>query len=207
MPDEQTVYIVDDDEGVRDSLVALLESNDLTVESFASGPEFLEARGDRNEGCILLDVQMPEMDGLQVLERLVEDGEPEPVIMITAHGEVQIAVKAMKAGALDFVEKPFAEEAILDSVRRALEQDAQNRRKTEFLGEAQAGLARLTAREGDVLEKLVIGQPNKVIAYELGISARTVEIHRARVMEKMGARNLSHLIRMALSLGIEPDQK
>lgn len=206
MPNDQTVYIVDDDEGVRDSLLALLESNGLAVETFASGGEFLDAQDGRINGCLLLDVQMPEMDGLQVLEKLVADGLMPPVIMITGYGEVRIAVKAMKAGALDFVEKPFAEEVILDSVRRALELDAQNRRRTESLDAAQAGLARLTARERDVLEQLVIGQQNKVIAFELGISARTVEIHRARVMEKMGARNLSHLIRMALSLGLDPDQ-
>ena len=206
MPDEQTVYVVDGDEAVRDSLAALLEYGGLTVQAYGSGQEFLDAQPERVEGCLLLDVQMPDMDGLQVLEKLESTGILGPVIMITGHGEVQIAVKVMKTGAMDFVEKPFAGDAILDSVRGALELDERDRRKTETLEEARTGLTRLTAREKDVLEQLVVGQPNKVIAYELGISARTVEIHRARVMEKMGARNLSYLIRMALALGIDPDQ-
>jgi two-component system response regulator FixJ len=204
MANEPSVFVVDDDEAIRDSLRALMEAEGLAVETFASGREFLDAQTG-GSGCLLLDVQMPDMDGLELLGALAARGAAPPVIMITGHADVPLAVKAMQAGAMDFIEKPFTDTAILDGVHQALDRGERVRQKQTFAAQAQAGIAQLSARERQVLEQLVIGRPNKMIAYELGISARTVEIHRARVMEKMGARNLSHLVRMALALGIDPE--
>ena len=144
------------------------------------------------------------MSGLELQARLAALRIDVPIIVITGHGDVPIAVQALKAGALDFFEKPFTDDTIPDSVRRALEHSEQLQKEKSLAADAAARVARLTAREHDVLEQLVTGRPNKVIAYELGISPRTVEIHRARVMEKMQARSLSHLVRMALAVGIEP---
>ena len=199
------MFVVDDDEAVRDSLAVMLEAEGLAVEAFASGRALLEALAPgQRPGCVVADVRMPDMDGLELLDRLMaRDGGRPPVIIVTGHGDVPMAVRAMKAGAVDFIEKPFTPELILDTVRRHLEgpREACAEAPGEG-GEVALRLGRLTPRERDVLEQLVIGRPNKVIAYELGISPRTVEIHRARVMEKMGARSLSHLVRMALAVGI-----
>jgi two-component system response regulator FixJ len=198
-----TIVIVDDDEAVRDSLTILLETEGYAVRAHASGPELLVA-GLPDTGCLLLDVRMPEMDGLELQRRLVERGVKLPIIIMTGHGDVPVAVRAMKAGAADFVEKPFADATMLASIRQALARSAAARTGQGQAAEIEARLLQLTRREREVLEKLVAGQPNKVIAYELGISPRTVEIHRARVMEKMRADNLSHLVRMALAAGIGP---
>lgn len=204
MTTDPIVYIVDDDEAVRDSLQILLESAGLKAETFSSGVQFLEAAPSLATGCILLDVRMPDMDGLEVQERLNAKGVRLPVIVITGHGDVPVAVRAMKAGALDFVEKPFTEDAILGSIRVGLARAGQQEREATNSAEIQARLALLSAREREVLDGLVAGLPNKTIAYDLGISPRTVEIHRARVMEKMQAKSLSELVRLAIAAGIEP---
>ena len=203
--DNQTVFVVDDDEAVRDSLGALLESVGFEVESFGSGADFLDRLDPKRGGCIVLDVRMPGLSGLEIQEKLAEKRIALPVIIITGHGDVPIAVQAIKAGAIDFIEKPFGDDVILESVGRALEQGRRNKRDASSAAEIEARLARLTPRERDVLEQLVIGNPNKIIAYELAISPRTVEIHRARVIEKMEARSLSHLVRLALTAGVIPE--
>ncbi len=204
MSADRIVFVVDDDDAVRDSLCALLESDGFKTEGFATGQAFLDTYSPDDSGCLIVDVQMPGMSGLELQARLAAQQIDVPIIVITGHGDVPIAVQALKAGALDFFEKPFTDDTILDSVRRALEHSEQLQKEKSLAADAAARIARLTAREHDVLEQLVTGRPNKVIAYELGISPRTVEIHRARVMEKMQARSLSHLVRMALAVGIEP---
>lgn len=203
--DDQTIFVVDDDEAVRDSLGALLESAGFEVETFSSGADFLDRLDPKRGGCIVLDVRMPGLSGLEIQEKLTEKRITLPVIIITGHGDVPIAVQAIKAGAIDFIEKPFGDDVILESVGRALERGRRDKRDASSAAEIEARMARLTPRERDVLEQLVIGNPNKIIAYELGISPRTVEIHRARVIEKMEARSLSHLVRLALTAGVVPE--
>jgi len=198
------VFIVDDDEAVRDSLQTLLEAAGHRVRSFASGSEFLAAMPSSEDGCLIIDVRMPGIGGLDVQERLRVDGIALPVIVITGHGDVPLAVRAMKAGAVDFVEKPFAEEAILAAVERALEIARRTHKVGIDAADAEARLSPLSEREHEVLRLVVAGKQNKVIAYELGISPRTVEIHRARVMEKTRARSLSELVRLAIAGGISP---
>ena len=204
--DDQTVFVLDDDEAVRDSLGALLESAGFVVEIFGSGADFLDRLEPEGGGCLVLDVRMPGLSGLEVQEELAKKGIAIPVIIITGHGDVPIAVKALKSGAVDFIEKPFADDIILESVRHALEQGLQNKQDISAALEIKARLVRLTPRERDVLGQLVIGNPNKIIAHELGISPRTVEIHRARVLEKMSARSLSHLVRLAIAAGVVPEE-
>ena len=204
METEQQVFIVDDDEAVRESLAALLASYDYKATTFPSALHFL-ARCDRNaSGCLIADVRMPDMDGLELQEKVGLDFPNLAVVIITGHGDVPVAVRAMKAGAVDFVEKPFTEETILETVKTALEQSAKPKRHAGGSEEGVSRLDQLTPREREVLEGLVAGLPNKTIAYDLGISARTVEVHRARVMEKMQARSLSALVRIAIAAGIEP---
>jgi two-component system response regulator FixJ len=205
MPPELTVFIVDDDDAVRDSLQVLLESADLPVEVFASPTAFLNSPAPARAGCLLVDVRMPEMDGIAVQERLRAAKSPLPVIVMTGHADVPLAVRAMKAGAVDFIEKPFDDETIIETVRRALDIARLSRQAEPGPSpEIAQRLATLTPREREVLEGLVAGRANKVIAFDLDISPRTVEIHRARVMEKMQARSLSQLVRMALEAGTSP---
>jgi two-component system response regulator FixJ len=196
------IYIVDDDEAVRGSLSLLLEARGYTVRSFASAPEFLAAARSLRPGCLIADIRMPEMDGLELQERLIEQALPFPLIVITGYGVVPLAVRAMKAGAIDFIEKPFAAETIINSAAAALARLADPRDRDPLA--ATAKLALLTPREHEVLQGLLAGLPNKSIAYDLAISPRTVEIHRARVMDKMDARSLSELIRMSLAAGLLP---
>lgn len=198
------VFVVDDDDAVRDSLALLLETAGHRVETFESGPKLLAALTPERRGCVITDVRMPGMDGLELQQHMLTLQIRLPVIVITGHGDVPIAVRAMKAGAVDFVEKPFADDAILEAVRLALARAASARMERAPEGEIHGRLAQLTQRERDVLQAMVTGHPNKVIAHLLQISPRTVEIHRARVMDKMAARSLSHLVRMALQAGIEP---
>lgn len=204
MTNDLSVFIVDDDEFVRDSLQALLDASGYKTDTYESGVEFLEAAKDVGRGCVLLDIRMPKMDGLEVQSHLHELRSDLPVVIITGHGDVPMAVRAMKAGAVDFVEKPFAENMLIECVERALGMVERAEQADAFGDAARGSLKKLTPREYDVLVQLVIGRPNKVIAYELGISTRTIEIHRARIMEKMGADSLSHLVRLALAAGVEP---
>jgi len=201
---ERRVYIVDDDEAVRDSLSVLLESKAFAVKSFASALEFLEAAPSLLTGCLIVDIRMPEMDGLELQQRLIDGSLDFPLIVITGHGDVPLAVRAMKAGAVDFIEKPFASEAILNNLEAALLRVPTLEEEDPAKVAAAAKLALLSPRELQVLEGLLAGLPNKTIAYDLEISPRTVEIHRARVMDKMGARNLSELIRLALAASVHP---
>ena len=204
MPPEWRVYIVDDDEAVRDSLSVLLESRTYAVKSFGSAPEFLAAAPSLPVGCLIVDIRMPEMDGLELQRCLTGRGLYFPLIVITGHGDVPLAVRAMKAGAVDFIEKPFTSEAILNSLDMALSRLAAPSERDPTATAAAAKLVLLSPREREVLEGLLAGLPNKTIAYDLAISPRTVEIHRARVMDKMGVRSLSELVRLALAAGMRP---
>jgi two-component system response regulator FixJ len=199
----QQVFVVDDDADVRESLRILLQSAALPVQGFASAGAFLEGHFS-DGGCLILDISMPSMSGLQLQEEIARAGLSLPVIVLTGHGDVQAAVQAMKAGAVDFIEKPFDGEALLASVERALELGRQLRGRAAREEAARHALAALTARESQVLDHLVRGQPNKVVAYELGISPRTVEIHRARIMSKLKTRSLSDVVRIALLAGEDP---
>jgi two-component system response regulator FixJ len=201
---EHKVFIVDDDEAVRESLGALLASHGFDVVTFPSALHFLAKCERTISGCLLADVRMPEMDGLELQEKVAADYPDLGVVIITGHGDVPIAVRAMKAGAIDFIEKPFLEDMIVESVRRAIEHAAQTQRHHMDTPAAIARLKLLTPREREVLDGLVAGLPNKTIGYDLGISARTVEIHRARVMEKMQVRSLSALVRSAIAANIVP---
>jgi two-component system response regulator FixJ len=204
---ERRVYIVDDDEAVRDSLSVLLESKGFAVKSFASAPEFLAAVSSLRTGCLIVDIRMPEMDGLELQQHLIDRSLGFPLIVITGHGDIPLAVRAMKAGAVDFIEKPFASEAILASLEVAFSRLTTQEEEDPTKVAAVAKLALLSPRERQVLEGLLAGLPNKSIAYDLEISPRTVEIHRARVMDKMGARSLSELIRLALAAGVPPSSQ
>lgn len=203
MKSKGAVYIVDDDDAVRDSLGFQLETLGYHVRSFASGADFLMEARTLPEGCLILDVRMPEIDGIELQSRLNVLELKFPVIMITGHGDVPLAVRAMKAGAVDFIEKPFSEQAILESIGVAQQRRRQEGHKSEDADIALARLALLSTREREVLEGLVAGRPNKVIAFDLGLSVRTVEVHRARVMDKMQARSLSELVRLALAAGVQ----
>lgn len=198
MAEQPTVYIVDDDPDVRDSLRLLLEASDFRVVVFDSAAGFL-AHAHEPNSCLVTDVRMPEMDGLALQEELAGRKDQLPVIIMTGHGDVPLAVKAMRAGAIDFLEKPFDEETLITSVRRALDLRSASLSKVLAARAAEESLSHLTERERQVLDLLVVGKPNKVIAYELDISPRTVEIHRARVMEKLQARSLADLVRLALA--------
>jgi two-component system response regulator FixJ len=200
MANSPTVFIVDDDEAVLDSLSMLIEGAGMRTEIFGSCREFLAKTTLPKHACLLLDVHMPDMTGLQLQEELAKRGIKLPVIVMTGQADVPLAVRAMKAGASDFIEKPFAEALLLESIRRAL---AAASAGPEADTAIRQRLARLSPREHEVLLQMVAGNPNKVTAHNLGISPRTVEIHRARVMEKMDADSLSELVRMALSAGIE----
>lgn len=202
MDQEQTICVVDDDEAVRESLGILLETMGYSVREFESGIPFLEACEGLGPGCVLLDVRMPKMSGLEVQQKLQSMRPDFPVIIVTGHGDVPMAVKAMQAGAIDFIEKPFDEEALLTSITNALSIADMAKSREENRTSIQTNLDQLTPREREVFAQLIFGHANKVIARTLDCSPRTVEIHRARVMEKMEAANVAHLVRMALAVGI-----
>ena len=204
MPEYRTVYVIDDDEPIRDSVALLLEARALAVQSFASGPEFLDAAASLAPGCVVTDMRMPVMDGLELLHRLKERNLHLPVIVMTAHGEVSLAVQALKAGATDFIEKPFPGEVLIDAVLSALQTADQMHQREADIADIEGRIGSLTAREREVMDQLVAGNQNKIIAYNLGMSPRTVEVHRARVMEKMQARSLSALVRMVVAAGQDP---
>ncbi|MGH6894172.1 MAG: response regulator transcription factor [Dongiaceae bacterium] len=199
MTTDPTVFVVDDDAAIRDSLTLLLEGHGFMVECFESGQDFLDRIGPDRRGCALIDVQMPGMGGLDVQQRLSQTMIALPVVIITGHAEVPIAVKAMKAGALDFIEKPFEADVLLAAIRRGFAAAAARRPIAVERQAARAKIDRLTSREQEVFHRLAAGKPNKIIAFELGISPRTVEVHRARVMEKLDARSLSEIVRLALA--------
>ena len=203
MPSEKaTVHVIDDDEAIRQSLAFLLQAAKLEVKTYSTAMAFLDALPDAASGCVITDVRMPGMSGVDLLRRLKELKIGVPVIVITGHGDVALAVEAMKAGAVDFLEKPFDDDVLLASVQSALKrQDGESKRHTERL-EIEGRLASLSNRERDVLGGLVAGRANKQIAFDLGISPRTVEIYRANLMNKMKAGSLSDLVRMALIVGI-----
>jgi two-component system response regulator FixJ len=199
MAASQVVHVIDDDADVRQSLAFLLSTEGHAVRVHDSALAFLKALPDIQDGCVLTDIRMPDMDGLELQRRLNELKAGFPVIIMTGHGDVSLAVTAMKAGAVDFIEKPFDDEALLSAVRTALARHAMDSERQARLAAVQARLAGLSSREREVLQGLVAGKANKVIAYDLGISARTVEVHRANVMTKMQADSLSELVRMVLA--------
>ena len=206
MSDEATVFIVDDDEAVRDSLSFLMQSVGLPTESFDSADSFLQASPTERAGCLLLDIRMPGMSGLE-LQGVLEEREIHlPVIFISGHADVPMAVRALKAGAFDFVEKPFNDQLLLDCVQRAIESDRQKRQNEAQLDEWRARMETLTPREVEVMELVVDGAANKVISATLGVSLKTVEAHRARVMDKLKADSLSHLVRMSVVLKAAQDE-
>lgn len=199
---DDLVFVVDDDADIRDSIQMLLEVAGYRVRSFTSPKHFL-ADDHPKRGCLIADIRMPDMSGLELQEEVTRRHIDLPVIIITGHGDVPLAVQAMKAGAIDFLEKPFSDDMILNSVRRAMEIGSRARERAAEARAAKDLLSALTPRERGVLDKLVQGRSNKVVAYELGISPRTVEIHRAHIMSKMEASSLSDLVRLVLAA--EPD--
>jgi two-component system, LuxR family, response regulator FixJ len=196
------VYIIDDDDAVRDSLSIQLESIGYEVVSFPSAVGFLEIANSLQPGCVISDVQMPDMDGMELQQRLNDMKLDFPVVIVTGHADVALAVRAMKAGAVDFIEKPFDETAILNSVEHAQTRFAAQRASAQAGATARERLGTLTPREREVFDEMVRGKQNKRIAYDLDISPRTVEVHRARVLEKLEARSLSELVRLALAAGV-----
>jgi FixJ family two-component response regulator len=197
------VYVVDDDEAVRGSLRLLLKSVGLTPNAMASAREFLAKYEPQQPGCLVLDVRMPEMSGLELQEQLNLQGSIIPVIFITGHGDVPMAVEAMQAGAFDFLQKPFRDQDLIDRIQRALEKDRSNRSALTERNTIRERLESLTPREREVLTMVTSGKANKVMASDLGVSQRTVEIHRSRVMEKMGATSLAQLVRMVMDLDVD----
>ena len=196
------VHLVDDDEAIRRSASFMLRTSGLTVKTYASGVELLDQAKDLASGCVLLDVRMPEISGLEVQQALRERGVHLPVIVMTGHGDVTVAVQAMKAGAVDFIEKPFEKAVMLAALEEGFARLERSGRVAARAEEASARLEILTTREREVLEGLVRGHPNKTIAYDLEISPRTVEIHRANVMTKLGVSSLSEALRVAFAAGL-----
>jgi two-component system response regulator FixJ len=195
-----TVYIVDDDQAIRHAMELLMRSVGLDYEIFHSGDDFLAGHTNDRAGCLVLDIRMPGLGGLELQEKLNEMGSTLPIIFITGHGDVPMAVEAMQKGAVDFIQKPFRDQELLDQISEALKTDQERRSARDQKAEVSNRLEKLTKREREVMDLVVTGKPNKVIAYELGVSQRTVEIHRARVMEKMEARSLADLVRMQLAI-------
>ena len=200
--DKSIVHVIDDDEAVRQALAFQLGSAGLDVRTYESAAVFLEVAPTVQTGCVITDVRMPELSGIDLLRRLRELKLAVPVIVITAHGDIPLAVEAMGLGAMDFLEKPFEDEALLASVRSALDKGDRDQKRLDERSNIEARLAALSNRERDVLQGLVAGRANKQIAYDLGISARTIETYRANLMIKMQAASLSDLVRMALIAGI-----
>ena len=196
--EEPTVFVVDDDPGVGDAIRLLLRSVGLRAEAFLSAKEFLEAFDPDRPGCLVLDVRMPGMSGLDLQSHLEDLGSAMPIIFVTAHGDIPMAVDAVKAGALDFIQKPFRDQELLDKIQEALATDRDTRAEEQEIEEVRSRMESLTPRETEVMELVVAGKPNKNIARALGISQRTVEIHRARVMEKMQVRSVSMLVQLVM---------
>ncbi|MEM7750718.1 MAG: response regulator [Pseudomonadota bacterium] len=196
------IVIVDDDDAVRDSLKVLLETEDYQTQTYSDATTFLAASLNETQ-CILLDVRLPDGDGIDILQKLVDRGTQARTIIMTGHGDVPMAVKAMRIGASDFVEKPFEPDEMLQAIERAVSQFEKDSQTKGARALAHERLARLTPRETEVMQQLVLGRPNKIIAHELDLSPRTVEVHRARVMEKTEAKSLSDLVRLAIAAETE----
>jgi len=206
MTQSRLIHIIDDEESVRRSAGFMLKTSGFAVQTWASGVAFLKEVRHLDTGCILLDVRMPEMDGPEVQRTLHERGVTMPVIILTGHGDISVAVQAMKAGAVDFIEKPFEKSVLLAAIGAAFERLDASGEAVSRASEASILLRALTPREREVLDGLAQGLPNKTIAYDLGISARTVEVHRANVMLKLGARSLSDALRIAFAAGMGLEQ-
>ena len=197
---DTTVYVVDDDRAVRHAMELLMRSVGLHYRIFSSGGEFLDALPDQPAGCAVLDIRMPGIGGLDIQEKLVERGIDMPVIFVTGYGDIPMAVHAMQQGAFDFIEKPFRDQELLDRINDALQKDDSRRARSQEIEQLVSRSERLTQREREVMQLVVAGKQNKLIAHELDVSQRTVEIHRARVMEKMEAKSLAELVRMQLEM-------
>lgn len=205
MSASKLIHIVDDEDAIRRSASFMLKTAGYAVQTWTSGAEFLKEVKHAQTGCVLLDVRMPEIDGLQVQLALAERGVAMPVVIMTGHGDISIAVQAMKAGAVDFLEKPFDKATLIGAVEAAFERIAAAGSVSARAADAEVILAALTPRERDVIEGLARGLPNKTIAYDLDISARTVEVHRANLMAKLGVRSLSDALRIAFAAGLGRD--
>ncbi len=206
MKDDLTVFVVDDDAALREALVLVMSSVGLAAEAYVSAEDFLNAYDPRRPGCLVLDVRMPGMGGLALQERLAARGIDLPIIFLTGHADVRMSVRAMKGRAFGFLEKPFNDQELLDQIRECLNGVVRTRQERDAAAEVAARIASLTDRERDVLERIVEGKANKVIAVELEISEKTVESHRARLMKKLAVRSLAALIRTAVKAGIDPDR-
>ncbi|AMK22905.1 response regulator [Sphingomonas histidinilytica] len=202
MTTRRMIHIVDDEESIRRSAGFMLKTAGFSVSTYPSGVAFLREVRHAEPGCILLDVRMPEMDGLEVQQALRERGVVMPVIILTGHGDISIAVRAMKAGAVEFIEKPFEKAVMLDAIAAAFERLDDSGRRAARAADAAVMISALTGREQDVLKGLADGLPNKTIAYDLGISPRTVEVHRANLMAKLGVRSLSDALRIAFAANV-----
>ena len=203
MDDKQTVFIVDDDEGVRDGLSLLLNTVGQPCELFGSAYEFLDSYEVNKGGCLVLDIRMPRMTGLDLQKKLIDMGSQLPIIFITGHGDIPMAVDAMRRGAVDFIRKPFREHDLLDRINEALDSDSSSRQQALDRQALRDKLATLTTREAEVFERVADGEMNKVIAIDLGISERTVEVHRSQVMHKLGVKTLAQLVRVKIEAEVK----
>ena len=194
-----TTYVIDDDKAVRESLRWLIESVGLPVQTYGSAREFLSSFKNNHPGCIIIDVRMPEMSGLELQEHLNAKRVQMPVIIITGHGDVPMAVRALKAGAMDFIEKPFNDQALLDRIQHALQRHLETAQQRAELDEARRAYAQLTRREQEVLQRVVSGETSKRIAVELGLSTKTIEAHRAKIMHKLHVKSLAELVRVSVA--------
>ncbi len=204
MDKQETVFVVDDDEGIREGLALLLETVGQPYELYSSAIEFLDAYDASKGGCLVLDIRMPRMSGLDLQEKLNEKGSLLPIIFITGHGDIQMAVEAMRRGALDFIRKPFREQDLLDRINEALAFDAGKRKNITERQQLLDKVAALSEREREVFHRVAAGEMNKVIAQDLGISVRTVEVHRSQVMKKLGVRTLAQLVRIKIETELVP---
>lgn len=204
MDEQAVVYVVDDDSAIRESLRWLIESVALQVETYASARAFLDGYHGGGPGCLVLDVRMPGMSGLDLQERLVVEDICLPILVITGHGDVSMAVRSMKSGAVDFVEKPYSDQMLLDRIQQAIEMHRRELGRRAIKSDIRDRMGLLSPREQDVMNKVVTGRSNKAIAADLGLSPKTVEVHRARVMEKMQAESLPELVRLQLAVYARP---
>jgi len=202
MQDEATVFVIDDDASMRDSLKWFLQTVGLHAETYGSAAEFLADFSPDRPGCIVLDVRMPDISGLELQERLKEEPTAPPILMVSGHGDVPMAVRAMRNGAFDFIEKPIGDQLLLERIQKALAKDRENRAARQLQARLEKRLAQLSTREREVFEIVVAGCPNKVVASRLGLSTKTIEVHRAHVMKKMKARSLADLVKMAVALDV-----